>query len=202
MALTAQKWSITGLSVELNMDRRTIAKALKDTEPAGKEGKATVYWMADVARVLFSPDGPRGDQLDLQHESARFKKAQADKCELEVEEKRANLISGDLVRDTWGNILANFRARIIGLPTTIAPRVVGLNLKDTEDEVRELVYQALDELKDYDPTDYGENHHASDRAGDGAYSGTAAEPDSERVGRRSPDAVKRGKRGTRSVANK
>lgn len=201
MGMMATKWSISSLAAELEMDRRTIAKYLKGVTPAGKEGRANVYWLADAARALFSPVGPAGEKLDLTHESARHKKFQADKTELEVEILKGNLIPGEVVSATWSGFIANCRARLVSLPSTAAPRVIGTNIQEAENELRELIYPALDELKDYEPAHYsgagGKSVDRQSRAGDGP----ASKPDRKRVGRRPSNAVKRGKRGTREVAD-
>lgn len=201
MAMTPQLWSISGLSVELGMDRRTVASRLKDLEPADTRGKTKLYKMSEVVRAVFAPSGSGGDDLDLQQESARLKKAQADKTELEVEVLRGSLIPGEVVERTWTDQIAASRAKLISLPGTVAPRVVGLEMRDIEHELREIVHQALDEMRAYDPSDYtGGGRQQADEAG-GRRMGSSAGADSKRVGRRKAGAVKRGKRRTGAVAD-
>lgn len=153
MSMVPHEWSISALAVELQMDRRTIAKYLKDIEPCGKERTALVYRLADVVRVIYRPTSSEGN-LDVTAETARLKKAQADKTELEVAVLKGNLIPGEDVKNTWTDYIAACRAKLVALPSVAASRVTGLTLSEVEIELRDLVYPALEELKDYDPIQY------------------------------------------------
>jgi hypothetical protein len=51
MAMTKQMWSISGLSVELDLDRRTLAKHLEHVDYE-TDGKHKVYRLKDVVAVL------------------------------------------------------------------------------------------------------------------------------------------------------
>ena len=59
MAMTARLWSISALSVELNMDRRTVAAKLRNVPPAGKLGKHDAWRLTDVLPVLIGGKVPR-----------------------------------------------------------------------------------------------------------------------------------------------
>nr|BDD47098.1 hypothetical protein 15 [Desulfobulbaceae bacterium] len=75
-----QKWSVSGLSVELGRDRRTIDRAIADAhiEPVDKQGKSKLYRMADVVEALYAKD-----RLDLSEERAALARAQRIKIERE-----------------------------------------------------------------------------------------------------------------------
>jgi hypothetical protein len=61
MAMTKQLWSISALSVELNRDRRTIAKALADIAPDGRlHGQPA--WHLKKALQAIGIDGERVTQ--------------------------------------------------------------------------------------------------------------------------------------------
>lgn len=51
-------WSISRLAEELRLDRRTVAKRLRDAgiPPAGKRNGSDVYQLADVALALLAPE--------------------------------------------------------------------------------------------------------------------------------------------------
>lgn len=58
MAMQKQKYSISGLSVELGIDRRTLAKRLDPLQPVEVKGKSNFYHMSDVIqhlRLLANP---------------------------------------------------------------------------------------------------------------------------------------------------
>jgi len=52
MAMMRQTYSISGLSVELGISRRTLAKKLDTLPPAEEKGKSRRYYMADVFKRL------------------------------------------------------------------------------------------------------------------------------------------------------
>jgi hypothetical protein len=56
MAMTKRLWSISGLAVELNKDRRTVAKALADVPPDGfLQGKPA--WRLETALQVVGIEG-------------------------------------------------------------------------------------------------------------------------------------------------
>jgi len=52
MGMVREKWSVNGLSNELGVDRRTIARRLHDVKPVGAGPRGSLYLMADVYRAL------------------------------------------------------------------------------------------------------------------------------------------------------
>jgi len=200
MAMTPEKWSISALAVELQMDRRTIAKCIKDVEPCGKERTALVYRMADVVKAIYAPSSSSGN-LDVTAETARLKKFQADKTELEVEVLKGNLLHGETVQATWADFIGACRAKLVALPSTAAPRVTGLSVSEVETELRDLIHPALEELKEYEPGHYGATGSTQADQVSSEEDGAAAGSDGKRVGRRKKAPVKRGKRGTGKMAD-
>lgn len=201
MSMIAGEWSISALSVEFGVDRRTIAKRLRHVHSVGKKGNANVYLMADAAKAVFAPTVSSGQGLDVTHETARLKKYQADKTQLEVEVLKGNLIPGETVGEVWSDFIGACRAKLVSLPSTAAPRVAGLSVSEAEAELRDLVHPALEELKDYEPSQYGTRGSKQIDQGICKADGAAAKPNGKRVGGRKKAPVKRGKRGARKVAD-
>ena len=84
---------------------------------------------------------------DLHNEKLRLTKAQADKATLEVNELEGELIPAQLVEDTWINITANVRGRLLGLPSRIAHKVITAeNYQEALLITTEEVHEALNEL--------------------------------------------------------
>lgn len=154
MAMTAKSWSVSGLAVELKVDRRTVAAALAGVEPADEDGRGKRYFMADAVHALYGGGAEGAVKLDLTQESAALKKTQREKIEVEIAVLKGELIPANHVSHIWGKFIGACRAKLVGLPSTAAVRVVGLTLREVELELRDLVHQALAELKDYDPGDY------------------------------------------------
>lgn len=152
MAMTRQLWSISGLAVELDKDRRFIGQAVKDLVPV-VQGKRSLYYLSDVVAAMMGRD-----DLDLTAEKARLAKAQADKTEIEVAQKRYLLIDADDVRDVWGIQIANVRAKLLGIGHTVAPQVaIEKGVPACRDIIDGRVYEALGELRDFDPAEFGDN---------------------------------------------
>jgi hypothetical protein len=93
MTSTAKLWTLHGLSVELNRNTRTLAKALRTTRPDGKVGNYAGWYMSTALSALRRHEGPRdvGDSnvdavcYDLEAVAralARMRKEQDIACEL------------------------------------------------------------------------------------------------------------------------
>ncbi|MGH2360426.1 MAG: hypothetical protein ACRDGM_07780 [bacterium] len=52
MSMTKRVWSVNALSVELDLDRRIIAKRLNGLKPAKVEGQCRLYYLSDVLSAL------------------------------------------------------------------------------------------------------------------------------------------------------
>lgn len=91
-----QGWSINRLAVELDLDRRTIERRLRDAGVAaiGERAGDAVYSLASAARACFAAPSATG-----MAELARRKlAAQAEAAELDVKAKRADLVPAEAVR--------------------------------------------------------------------------------------------------------
>src|SRR5688572_18863745 len=118
--MQAELWTLSGLAVELDRDRRALAKALEGLEPDSEEtdgaGRVTRRWR--MARVFQHLVGG-GEGLDAAHERARKDKEMADKLALENAVRRAELVEASVVSGEWASIVSNVRARLIQLPDAI-----------------------------------------------------------------------------------
>jgi phage terminase Nu1 subunit (DNA packaging protein) len=205
MAMTPEKWSVSALAVEFQMDRRTVARRLAEVLPAGDGPNGRVYWMRDAAPALVQAAAAAGQangKLNLTDESARLKKMQADKAALEIAVMQAALIPAETVRGVWGGMLGACRQKLLSLPSTIAVRVEGLRRSAIQTEAERLIHHAMNELKQYDAADYVPAGHPSAGPGGHGADGAASKTDGEPVGGQVPPAVKRGKRGARAVADR
>jgi phage terminase Nu1 subunit (DNA packaging protein) len=144
MAMTPQDWTISGLSVETGIDRRTLGKMLKDAKPVGRRGKSDLYRIEQVITALRGSSGG-----DYNEERTRLTKAQADHEELKVAQLAGELIPVDFVIETWQAQTQNMRAKLLNLPTKAAQAAIAAReLKDIEDVIRDQVHEALTELSD------------------------------------------------------
>jgi len=199
MAMVAEPLSISALSVLTGVDRRTIGKRLEGLEPAKIVRKAKHYASSDALKAIYL-GSDTGEALDLNQQSARLKRAQADKTEIEVSILKGDLITGEQAKARWADMVTSMRAKMLGLPSKLAVRVTGLSMREVETESRDLVFEALQALAD-DGSGYKRDRPEQDLGRSDGAGGTPAEADGERVGGRKKSPVKRGKRGTRKVAD-
>ena len=185
MAMQGQLWTLSGLAVELGMDRRNLARRLEGLEPDESEGRSPKWRMARVHRHMM-----RGAEVgDPQREKARLDKLRADKVELELERERGETVSVHEVAGLWAKLASEARARLLGMPTKAAPLVMGCKRVAQAKEILDReVHDALGALAD-------------PGAGASGQPAPAAEDDGEPVGGRAPE-VKPGKqRRARKVAD-
>ena len=94
---------------------------------------------------VVSTDG--GEMLNPQQELARKNKELADKTALENEVRRGELIETDVVEAAWTDILARVRARMLRLPSAVAPLVLGEDDQIViQETIEDMVRDALSEM--------------------------------------------------------
>lgn len=147
--------------------------------------QAMAQWRIDRAAMS------EGNGLDF--ERTRLTKAQADKTELEVAELRAELIPATKIETHWQAMIAAMRARLVGLPSKIAPQVAGPDdLTRVQDMIQAGVYEALAEIAGDAFPDDVRRRIVLATDGHGSGSEAAAEIDSDAVGKRA-SATQRGR---------
>ena len=128
-------------------------------EPVLREGRSVYFSVRDVVDYqlgkVASKHKPDND-LDIVAERARLTYHQANIAELEEDVKRGELIPADVVERVWSDMAASFRAKILSIPTKAAHQFIALtNISEIQDALKEHHNEALLELSDYDPKDYG-----------------------------------------------
>ena len=130
----------------------TWAKQGMPIEAVSVRGKAQVYdtakvidWMLkrEKDKYLSTPDSV----LDVTEQNARLLFHRANNEAMKEQERSGELIPAEAVMLGWHDHVFAVRARLLALPTKIAPEVLHLStLREIESAARELVYEALDEL--------------------------------------------------------
>jgi hypothetical protein len=64
MSMTARLWSISALSVELDMDRRTIGAGLRGVRPDGELRGNAAWFLSTALRALHSKGAPQLPPVD------------------------------------------------------------------------------------------------------------------------------------------
>ena len=104
---------------------------------------AYIRYIREIAAGRGSKDGA----VDLVAERARLTKAQAEKCERENAVAEGEFLARDKVHFMVTSAFARVRAKLLGLPSKLAPLVVAAKTAAGAQAVlKDAVYQALNEL--------------------------------------------------------
>ena len=107
--------------------------------------EAYIGHLREVAAGRMSADG---EGLDLTAERARLAKEQADKLEMENAASRGELLPRGDVVSALQAVFARCRARLLSLPTKLAPLIVGEQSPAVvQDRITAGVHEALEELR-------------------------------------------------------
>lgn len=131
------------LALILDRDRSTIKKIMAENEiRTEKVGRYNHYKLSDVVNAMLE-----GDRLDLQQERAKLAKEQRKKTRLQNEELEGNLVNADEVKETWIKYVSSCRAKLLALPTKLAPMVaVTESVQEAKEIIKKEVYESLNEL--------------------------------------------------------
>ncbi len=153
-------------------------RTLRDWHDAPRNADGSYPGPALVAYYVGKLTG-QGGEFDDQRQ--RLAAAQAEKVERENAIRRGQVADIATVERQWNDFTSNCRARLLGIPSKLSPRLV--NLADPviiDTAIRAEIRAALAELADYEPPADGAGR--SDPA-DGAADGPAAGTDGQPVGR-------------------
>lgn len=140
------------LAEHLDLSPKRISELIRDGILPSKMGRSPIN--IDVCRIAYisylrklGGYNKKSGTADIAEEKTRLTKAQADKAELEVSSLEGQLIPAKLVQDTWADLIANVRVRLLGLPSRIAHHVIIVDTyQEAELIIKDQVYETLDEL--------------------------------------------------------
>lgn len=104
---------------------------------------------AYVSHLRTSAAGRPGTKEDLTAEKTRLTKAQADRAEMERDEKAKVMVNVKLFEDRWAQEVAIFRQIMMGVPSSMAEALTGVSRHDTrvmEDVMRDALERCADEV--------------------------------------------------------
>lgn len=130
-------------------------------------------------------DGGADDGGDWSKHRARLTAAKADMAEMQAAILKGTVHEAKAVEAVWTDHLLACRAKLLGLPKKLAPRIHGVEkLTAIETELEAAVTEALNELASYDPALVTDRYVSAHREELDA----ATEVDGESVGRHDPEA--------------
>jgi hypothetical protein len=151
MAMQAKLWTVSELSVELDVDRRTMAKRLEGLEPddnetdkAGREHRR--YLLSRVFGHLVEGDGGK---LKLDDERARLAHEQANRAEMENEVRRGELLDTAQIEPALERAFVTIRQKLLSLGTKLGPIVRPDNPHAARDSINAETERILAELAEH-----------------------------------------------------
>jgi phage terminase Nu1 subunit (DNA packaging protein) len=136
----------------LGKDEKTIFRMSKEGLPIKAQGQRGVRSKYDTEEVIDWLVKKSSNGKEMENARIRLTLAQANKAELEVMELEGSLIPIEHVQDLWADIVKRVRAKLLSLPSRMAPQVSQVkNGKEAERVLKKCVHEALNELTAYEP---------------------------------------------------
>ena len=149
MAMSQNLWSVSALSVEFGLDRRTVGQRLNNVEPAQVKGKVKKYKLQDAAKAILGQVATTGGILSYDEARARKMAAEAELSEIELQKERGEVLPLDVINAINNEIFGNFRAKLLALPAKSAPDIfASSNVKEAKALLRKSINDVLEELSD------------------------------------------------------
>ncbi len=118
--MTPKLHTTSGLSAELGMDRRTVAKRLAGVPPDGRVSGGHDAWLLKTAWPhLTAAEGSNSGAADANAQRTRLLKAKADMAELLLAKQRGELVRLDKVERNWSIIWTTVRDLLRMVPMSI-----------------------------------------------------------------------------------
>lgn len=135
----------------LGVTTRRIRQRSQEENPPPQDGAGRYpcaafgkWLLEDFRRGLGISDD--GTVYDYDAERARLTHHQANSAAIEEQAKNGTLVHVDLVRQTWSDVVASSRAKLLALPSRLASSCAGRPAAGVETEARAIVNEALEEL--------------------------------------------------------
>ncbi|AWK52221.1 hypothetical protein DIC82_14980 [Clostridium beijerinckii] len=94
-------------------------------------------------------------KIDYDEEHALLERRKREKIELELAAMRGTMHFSEDVERVMNDMLSNFRAKILALPSRTAPRLMGIDtIADIQEILQIEVLDVLNELSRYNPSDF------------------------------------------------
>jgi phage terminase Nu1 subunit (DNA packaging protein) len=121
----------------------------KDIFPRDLNGKfALVQCIENYYRDKFEIESP---SAELDREKVRHERAKREKTELQLAKMRNELFEASVVEHFLTNMVVTFRNRILGVPTKLAPIIIGQkNISIISNIIEKELRSTLAELSEYD----------------------------------------------------
>ncbi|MBN1039035.1 hypothetical protein DVW12_10005 [Clostridium botulinum] len=94
-------------------------------------------------------------KIDYDEEHALLERRKREKIELELAAMRGTMHYSEDVERVMTDMLSNFKAKVLALPSRVAPSLITLNnIADIQEALQSEVLDVLGELSEYNPSDF------------------------------------------------
>lgn len=150
-----RKWTANGLAEETGIDRRTVIDRLALVKPCesrkSRKGETRYYWGRDAFPALYaeqsptaaSPSSPARPDADA---GERLKELKVEEFELDLAERRGELVQAASVQAAFDAVLLESNARFGGIAQSIADEVRSATDRETVVRVIEAAINGAREL--------------------------------------------------------
>ena len=143
-------YKIAVMSKLLDLSERHIRRLANDgvlKKPEKNKGWEITNVTLYIRYLRERAFGTNIGETDIHQQKLRLTKNQADHKEIEVAVLSSKLVHSDDVIDTWQNLIANCRSKLLNIPAKVTHQVLGLkSYAEIEDLITTEVQEALDEL--------------------------------------------------------
>ena len=155
-------YKIAVMSKLLDLSERHIRRLANDgvlKKPEKNKGWEITNVTLYIRYLRERAFGTNIGETDIHQQKLRLTKNQADHKEIEVAVLSNRLVHSDDVIDTWQNLIANSRSKLLNIPAKVTHQVLGLkSYADVEDLITTEVHEALNELANSGlPKDIGDD---------------------------------------------
>lgn len=154
--LYALRVSAKEASEFLKLNERTFYRMVEDgTIPKVCDGE---YILGEVTEAYFHS---QNSSTGLKAARTRLANAKAEMAELELYERRGEVVKIADVSKLWADSVANVKAKLLAIPSKMARSLVGHEEIVIEKRLKEAIYDVLKELAEYDGQTVDENKEAT-----------------------------------------
>lgn len=119
---------------------------------------------------------------DMMAERQRLVRITADRKDLQLQREKGDLLRADRAMAVWGAVCQSIRAKLLVIPTKVAPLVMPMKtIPEIKDRIETAIYEVLSEISNPDLEELARNDGVRAHLG---YGKTTSPPKSKPMGRR------------------
>ena len=144
-------WSLSALSAELEINRRSLTRKLDDLPPEEQKevsGRQEKKWkLIEVIKHLYDPPMTQEGVIDYKEARRRKLLAEAELAEIQLAKEKKEAISIQIANQLWEAAITACRARLLAIPVEASSFLI-TETKESEIEsyLEGVIHEGLNEL--------------------------------------------------------